>query len=206
MAYVPISIALRQEVNHVINNLAGVERQSLGGAPEVVVSEDDITRELWGEHYRLRDKVPAAWRNLVRQIVVRVETAAGDIIYNQYHILNALADAPPRCGINHIAIRSDDPRAVKYTAWYKEIKELEDRWRKVRDTVDSFLRQCKSLNEAVKVMPELEHYLTPRLKAKLEEKTVRVKSKTTVTAPDQEARENLIHSFVSARISGGGGV
>ena len=75
--------------------------------------------------------------------------------------------------------------------------EIIDRWKKIENEVVGFLKQCKSLNEAVKLVPNIKLYVNPEDIERLERKVERkVREQVTVNI-DVDA---ITASAVAARL------
>lgn len=202
MAYVGITQALKGEIRHTISGLCKKEISALGEPPQVIPTVAEAEAAYWGNYLHLRDQIPQRWKSQEHQILVVIYEEDGKTpIYRNYHYLSSYIPAPPRIEGQNVIIPLSDPRAQAYAKWYTNHKDISMRWNKVQDTIIGFLNTCKSLNEAVKLMPEVAHYVPNYLLEKLEEKRGPRKKESTAVVPDQEARDEMLASLVAARIS-----
>ena len=83
-------------------------------------------------------------------------------------------------------------------------KECQDRWDKVKKQMTTFVEQCKSLNEAVKLFPDLRRYLNKNLLERLDAKVTKTKSAESDAAKALASLdvEALNASTVLARMAG----
>ena len=100
------------------------------------------------------------------------------------------------------------PGFAAILAWRMSQKEMSRRWEKVREDIVGFLSSAKSLNEALKLWPDVARYVDKDLVAKVNEKTV---AKVKPAVSDAMARlaamdmDAVVSSTVLARLAGAGG-
>lgn len=75
--------------------------------------------------------------------------------------------------------------------------EIDAKWDKVTKDIKEFLEKCKSLNEAVKLLPTLRMYLDPNDIARMEKKVERAPRKELVADVDSEG---ITAAAVAARL------
>ena len=66
----------------------------------------------------------------------------------------------------------------------KQVHEIDKRWQKVAADVDSFLRKCKSLNEGVKLFPNIRAYIGAKDLERLD-----------VKPPPKQERQNIVEGL-----------
>lgn len=200
MAYVAISNQLKYDIRNKIYRMRSLEVHGLGEPPTIIPTTDELAAGYWGSYLPLRDRIPQSWKNSVGQIRVDAFNAAGNMIYSQYYA-HAYMDGPPRRdGMAKVELHVGDPRVDKYVKWQEEAAAIQERWGKVENTIMDFLNTCKSVNEALKLMPELAHYLDKHIIDRVNRKVEKKKGSEAVL-PDQELRDTMIASVVAARLS-----
>jgi hypothetical protein len=65
------------------------------------------------------------------------------------------------------------PQAEDYLKWSKEMATIEMRWGKVREQIVAFLKSCKSLNQALKLWPDVRIYIPDEFIKRAERKVER---------------------------------
>lgn len=85
--------------------------------------------------------------------------------------------------INVIMDVKDDPRFEEYLNNWTTYKQIEARWIKVENQIVKFVEQCKSLNEAIKLWPDVATYVPQTYLNKIAEKPP-AKAKTASTAAE----------------------
>lgn len=212
MAFVGISNKLRDDVRHTIGKMCEAERNTIpleDVAYTVQTSADWFVTKAWGENLHLRDQIPQDWKktdaNYARFFVDTQEHGSFGIRAN---LPNRIDDFPPGYeSYNAFSVKESDPsipKEVKETVEaMKGRAEIEKRWNGIGDQVNKFLSNCKSLNEALKLWPDLEHYIP-------KEYVERVLEKRTSTKVESKAAEILssidtqgvMAAAVIARMSG----
>lgn len=209
MAFVGISNRLIDDVRDGIRGMCSAELKTAGEVEHIRVTEHDhwFIDLAYGEHLHLRDVIPADWKKT----------------YNGYGNIQILADGdtysldtrgeevkglPP----NHRDYRAfvasvDNPRLPESVREQVTIirtrRDMERRWNGVRDKVITFLESCKSLNEAIKLWPDIEHYVPKeyieRVLAKREKATTESRAAEILGSIDTQ---ELTAAAVIARLSG----
>lgn len=199
MAYVAVSNQLKYDIRNKIYRMRHLEIHGLGEQPQIVPTREELEAGYWGNYLPLKDQIPGHWKETVGQI--RVDAFNGhDMVYSQYYNHSYMDGPPRRDKMAKIVLHAGDPRVDKYLKWKSEVKDISDRWEKVENTIMSFLNTCKSVNEALKLMPELAHYLDKDVIDRVNRKVEKKKGSEAVL-PDQELRDTMIASVVAARLS-----
>lgn len=201
MAYVGITHALKGEIRGTIRQLAQKELNALGPVPEIVPTISEAEEAYWGPYIHLRDVIPTLWKGSERHVTLIARGKEGETILHTHYTFNQHIPTPPRCHTMLVTLSYEDERVKRFAEHYYNSKDIQDRWTGVRDTLMDFLNTCKSLNEAVKLMPEIVHYVPKYMLDKLEEKRGPRSKESKAVVPDEEARNNMIASLVAARIS-----
>lgn len=201
MAYVGITYALKNEVQQCIRAMMQKELNALGAQPDISPTVQEAEEAYWGPYIHLKDVIPTDWKRHEVQVQFRVIGKEGEVILHTYHHFNQHIPAPPRTHSNSVTIAYEDVRAKPFAEYYYNVKDIRERWSNVQNTLLTFLNSCKSLNEAVKMMPEVVHYIPKYQLDKLEEKRGPRSKESKAVVPDEEARSNVIASVIAARIS-----
>lgn len=198
MAYVAISQELVQRVNNNINSMRRAEVNSV--CPELDSSYARDASYLfnlgcWGEHMHLMDVIPVDWLHKHETASIMV---CGDVEINgDTHRIAKSANfggltkayAKPSksggswgdtsCRLSIEELRALPENTVGRTELIKRFEdacteyEIHLRWDKVEREVTGFLRRCKSLNEAVKLVPSITMYLSREDIVRMERKVTR---------------------------------
>lgn len=166
MAFVGISQKLISDVRNVCNRMCAAELNTVGDVGNVKLTEHDHWyKELcYGKHLHLMQTIPQEWTRIYRGYG-NFHVSEGE---RHYSIGTQASDSIPGMPPNHndygaFTVSIDDPRLPEEVKLMvhkiRERKEIEQRWNSVRSKVCDFLDSCKSLNEAIKLWPEVEHYL-----------------------------------------------
>lgn len=171
MAYVAITESLIGRVSSTISERMGLELntlvnpqvaiQSLHNDPRAVqvianklwAGLDDIRGRIWEFNYPLS----------VSLIVLSAPQSAGGEVVGSQTIM--IADAPctikrePYENYQIIVHPEDSPAFAEIVEHHNIWAECANRWLKVQEQVVTFLRSCKSLNEAVKLWPDVRTYI-----------------------------------------------
>jgi hypothetical protein len=209
MAYVSISVALLGRVNDKIHTMRQVEIKSLGEEPKVSLSSANpfVHRTLWGEHLHLMNLLPDTWINEVEKFSIRIKTPESKDrpFLSTVHISNGKAIANPAHAyygsvydVDHTA-----PELMLMLEYATKVRDTDKRWDDVKDKVIGYLKNCKSLNEAVKTWPDVKYYIHKDDMDRLGFK--REASGKSTSAADALADMNvdeLVGAAVIARMSG----
>jgi hypothetical protein len=208
MAYVSISSALLERVEQNIFNMRTAEVKSLGEEPKIVLSSTNplVHRTLWGEQLHLMNLLPETWTNEVEKFNIRVRVPEQDKPFlSTIFISNGKAVANPAHAyygsvydVDHTA--NELALMLEYAI---KVRDTDKRWDAVKDKVIGYLKNCKSLNEAVKTWPDVKYYIEQEDMKRLEVK--REASTKSTAAAEALANMNvdeLVGAAVIARMSG----
>jgi hypothetical protein len=187
MAYVAISGALIEDVQDQIKKLRGSEVKAI---PEVSrymkmsTLPEDLVQRMWGEHYHLRDVIPSKWKRKRDDLQLRVNYLSAE--GNEQHIEvqinftgNNIECPPDASGYHYTVIVEEDFHLVApYVAYAKQVHEIDERWDKVKSQIVQFLKGCKSLNEALKLWPDVRIYIPKQYIERIERKVERATADT----------------------------
>jgi hypothetical protein len=186
--YVPITKPLKDEVFRTIDRLQRAEaatatpHQTL--FTEVVrdpVVQANIINLLWAPETDLRARLSKY--DQPRTVYVNfkdlepTENPDGSVSIKETNLrVSVNLEVPCFCGNSSIHLEVPvgiDPRMAEVLRLVKIESEIKTRWENVKQQVLNFLESCKSLNEAVKLWPDIKRYLPADAIEKLERKTER---------------------------------
>jgi hypothetical protein len=191
MAYVAISQILLSDVRQTIINKRHTEINLLTKpSQDITIPQDEwLTRKLWGEHIGLINLTPHSWKRHADTLRIHYKyinsASLGASLMLDLHSAQGNYELPPRSDSSWIEVTDAelvgaDPllteRIVQLKAYKEEHDEIEARWTKVRNDVASFLEHCKSLNEALKLWPDIRIYIPQRYLDKAETVTKKAKA------------------------------
>jgi len=179
MAYVAISFDLRDNVRR---NIEAMRRRELHAAAPKEKTESIRSHQItpqhlelvWGEHLHLKNVIPQKWYRKVQNVYLKAERKIGDTDVSAtltYEFPDTIP-APP--GSEHY-IRKDVgeefPGMKELLDAAVSRREIELGWNKVHDQVTTFIKNCKSLNEALKLWPDVKLYIPQNYLERVEQKT-----------------------------------
>lgn len=187
MAYVAISERLRDDVRMSIRSkqsqeLALIPKPSL---PTIQPDDPRVIERFWGEHAHLRTQIPLEWCSKIDslQFTTTYEQVPGDPestnnMNVSVSIVGGVIRGAPKCDTYYprIAVPADAPEVVDHVATAQQQYAVMTKWNKVGTDVMNFLTSCKSLNEALKLWPDVRIYIPQSYIDKAEEKTVKAKA------------------------------
>lgn len=226
MAYVPLTDANRSAIRAVLMGLQRKEEATLGDETVLVnkITEYEplrtvVVEALWGDYIDLFDRldtlsrtanVPVSWEYAINHtdgtqtfhdervvitdiripVVVKMD-GWGNINSSLTKLKGHQIFSDP------IFMELRNLRQVQY--------ECSDRWEAVIRQVTGFLDKCKSLNEAVKLWPDLRRYVPADLQRRLDLKPEREKTDASSAAEALKAidMDAVNTSTVLARMAGG---
>lgn len=223
MATVGISGALISDVTTKIHKMRDADvNQSHPTVDSIIGCNDDnrLAYKLhWGEYAHLKDIIPKDWMVAASELNIDVTftMSSGNIQHARFK-LSSLRD---------FYFRPTSSRDYYYTprielaqddlAWHDEFPQmavLKERlvahiarseaiadWEKVEANVLSTLRNCRSLNEALKLVPTLRMYIPKEYLDRHDAKVTRSKSETTLSLT-QEQLDAMVAAAVSAKMAG----
>lgn len=187
MAYVAISTDLRENVRLTINSKMQAEKNltTRPGSPSISNTDPRLMQKLWGDHLALKDVIPLDWCTRTDSLSL-FTTFPPDPDNPSSHqnmtvsavLIGGNIYGPPRSDTYNLKLTlpPDAPEVVEHVQYTQTIHAIELKWRKVREDVLSFLENCKSLNEALKLWPDIRIYIPANFLARAEEKTVKAKA------------------------------
>ena len=189
MAYVGISKALIQEVRNQINIMRVKESDAVPDSTEnlkITGNEQWFQEAMWGENYHLVSSLPSKWFRTGSTRCTVYHNWPADMEFNlenrrlrsefelAAHVENV--QMPHHVYNNSgfmVKLTEEQSVAMGLGNVPNEIaqrKEIHERWQGVRRQVLEFLESCKSLNEALKLFPQIRVYIPKDYLDKLDEK------------------------------------
>lgn len=174
--YVAISRELIDFTRKQIRRMSEVEEAA---APSAHIVVDDTSTPfalqlIWGEHQNLRGQIPDTWLQQLERI--RINLVGHDSVQFSLDVKFTRSVYVPHdlSAYNH-APRTIDPtlypEVMAAMNVMRERTEINRRWIAVRAQVIGFLEQCKSLNEAIKLFPQIRTYVPAEYLARVDKKT-----------------------------------
>lgn len=211
MAYVAISKDFRDRVTYKIQGMEKAELNSIGQEPPITLSPEtpSLLDAVWKEHLHLRHVIPADWTSSMDSFSAKFELPVEGSEAKFSHSFNIkLTDVmrtPPNFYKYHHQVVDHNASEFSHLLdWVKKKQDINARWQKVLVQVQSFLENCKSANEAVKLWPDVKMYFDAHDIQRLETKTERSGSSTSNAAQvlAQMDVNELTGAAVIARMSG----
>lgn len=197
MAYVATTEKTIEQIRRNIEAMQNAEIATTGGLVpkfneimEIKELREEIEASAWGEFIDLRNRLTdrMSWRGNVTiyvyynnpnsnvlsgtkhtAVTIKVEKFPFGMLPNDtYYKLTSYDYAFP-CGHEH-------PHIQDIQQLLMEIDEIKTRWEKVSKQMLTFIRSAKSINEAVKLWPDVKAYLPKDIIDRLEEKSTRKES------------------------------
>jgi hypothetical protein len=149
----------------------------------------DIMDRVWGNHLHLANQMPQEWKMYRDEVELRVEIPREDGTVHKIDRTIRLVGGihmmcppeTPKYGFR-IEVPADHELMAEYVTYQKEVDEVKQRWKKVATEIVKFLQNCKSLNEALKLWPDVRIYIPNEFIVRVEHKAER--SAATSTALD----------------------
>lgn len=191
MAYVAISGKLLDAIDMRIRAMRAAEIEALGPRPNVSLtgSESYLLEVAWGEHLHLKDIIPKRWTGRAETMYLefRMTLSGGESATATHYVgLSPGLLLPPNYRAGHggptIVAPPDVPELAELRNHYVQVAEIELRWNKVDRQVTKFLGECKSLNEALKLWPQLVSYIPKEYVDKVMEKREQTKTESRAAA------------------------
>jgi hypothetical protein len=213
MAYVSISAGLLADVVLKIHTMRDAERKPYIQSNSLTIDPDSpfMVALIYGEHAHLKHQIPVGWLWTDNDIRARfVDTTSEGREFTHTLKIDFGRQVPlPRnvtgygdSGQNVIT-NLEAPEIKEYADKNRADMSIIDRWKIVEEQVTNFLKNCKSLNEGLKLWPQLSMYIPSDDIARVERKTAKVKEVSGAAASLATMdTDMLIGSAVIARMSG----
>ena len=214
MAYVAISGELKENVKEQIKNL---QRKDSGSIPSVSSGitldtiPDDLKDKVWGEHRHLEAMMPKEWKLFRDDLTLKTKFLLENIVVCDASFevsFNEPFACPPNTRPYSFAVAVDEyyPLVAEFLVYRKKIAEVDARWDKVRMDVLRFLENCKSLNEALKLWPDIRIYIPKQYIERVEKKAERTVSNTSALDILKGIdTDGAVAAAIGARLASAGG-
>ena len=193
MAYVAISQTLIEDVRRSIEfkmraEHATIARPALASNYTLAGAEREAFMiDKWGPHVHLEPLLPPHWTPVAQTISLRCDYSFPDPDHEGSFMLGSVTTTcnfvpplrlPPGSDTYNLraVVSREHPAVAPHAAYDVEIRRVTRRWAKIRDDVITFLRSCKSLNEALKLWPDVRIYVPQSYLSRAEEKTAKAKA------------------------------
>ena len=174
MAYVAISSALIDSTSANIERMKNKERSSIPETPYDMTldANDPLAMQMaWGTHVHLRSVIPEGWTQSVSRICVVIPVTSDGITWTTEFTLRSQNGSfvVPNLrsnGYDSINVKITDEHsftqtvAAQHIANMTKLREIDNKWKKIKSEVKEFLNASKSLNEALKLWPALALYIS----------------------------------------------
>jgi hypothetical protein len=214
MAYVAISGELKENVKEQIKSL---QRKDAGSIPAVSSGitldtiPDDLKDKVWGEHRHLEAMMPKDWKLFRDDLTLKTKFLLenSDVCSTSFEVsFNEPFACPPNTRPYSFAVEVDEHYSLvaEYLVYRKKVAEVDARWDKVRMDVLKFLENCKSLNEAIKLWPDIRIYIPKHYIERIEKKAERTVSNTSALDILKGIdTDGAVAAAIGARLASAGG-
>jgi len=212
MAYVSISQDLRSAVRSNIDKMRRMEKEGIK-LPEAIqdkrMSGADLAMEqlVWGAHYPLKAMMPKEWLTKTESVNFRAnltfENGANQKVGFRVTFSPVMLTPPnaDRYGYD-VDLPVDHPAIPDLTAYYTEMRSIEKRWKDVGHQIMEFLGACKSLNEALKLWPDVRIYIPKEFLERVERKVERTTNSGGAEAIKKVDTDAAVSAAAIARMMG----
>lgn len=187
MAYVGISGELITNVENHISRMRHKERDAFtkpSGTLELSEAPQEVVALLWGEYAHLQNLLPEEWMCKNTGVDLHLNYTLDDSPDADKHSTTFTIKyskqlmAPPNVSSYRYDVQvpmntCPIPLAEDFLKWSKEMSAIESRWATVRKQIVTFLKSCKSLNEALKLWPDVRIYIPDEFIKRVERKVER---------------------------------
>ena len=203
MAYVAISGNLEERTKDIISAMRRAEVESIPKyEPVMSVDSDFINRTVWKEYLHLKTQMPGKWLHSTENI--NVEFKVGEKTATHGFKMASPYLIPPRVApyqVHEIPDTETDPEFLNCLRYYSVLLEIHARWNKVDKDVRNFLNSCKSLNEAVKLWPDVTMYINPEDINRMGVKREKARESEALAALASMDTDMLVGAAVISRMS-----
>jgi hypothetical protein len=218
MAFVGITAQMCHEVRQNIKSMRDAELKQLGESPaqsiQLTGDEPWLKDAVWEGRTDLIGLLPSHWFGNPEFVDFAFYADLGTgkdkhIASKRVREFNKFPLPPMYKNSSYptvtVKFGTNVPEFLKDTVSYSEkYSDIEQRWSKVTDNVNKFISNCKSLNEALKLWPDLRVYIPRYYMDRVNKKPERKeKQESNAAAVLAEINTDEIHaSAVIARMSG----
>lgn len=211
MAYVAISASLLNEVENKIRRMKEADENLVQKPIDHIdyhALPSDLEQLLWGAHYHLKDVVPDDWKVYSKDFRANTKFVhEGTEIKSMVSIKTAMAaSAPPKASsyTTHFDVAPDHPIIAEVVQRDVAYYENNKKWKAILRQIKDFLNNCKSLNEAVKLWPDVRIYVPQHYMDRMLAKSERTAEKISKASEflKQIDTDNAVAAAVGARMAG----
>ena len=211
MAYVAISSQLLNEVDNKINRMKEADSNLIQKPIDDFTYNtlpSDLDQLVWGEHHHLKNVIPDDWKVYSKDFRANTKFMHdGTELKSLICIKTAVGTAaPPKSSsyTTHFDIPADHPLIAEVVQ--RDIADYENRkkWKAIHRQIKDFLNNCKSLNEAVKLWPDVRVYIPQSYMDRMLAKSERTAEKISKASEflKQIDTDNAVAAAVGARMAG----
>lgn len=211
MAYVAISATLINDVENKIRRMKEADDNLIQKPIDEITYQtlpDDLDQLIWGNHYHLKNVIPDDWKVYNKDFrantkfmhdttelksMVAIKTAVSTAAPPKSSSYTTHFDVPPTHPIIAEVVQRD-------VAYYENNKK----WKAIQRQIKDFLNNCKSLNEAVKLWPDVRVYIPQSYMDRMLAKSERTAEKISKASEflKQIDTDNAVAAAVGARMAG----
>ncbi len=204
MSYVAISAAF---INDVKSKLRQMRNKEVSAIPsldyKISNTRTDLVGWAWGKHLHLMEQMPASWCQKISSTNLRIDKADRQLRMN-VDIVPPLVTPPGPGPSGMLSVLADDPEIKPFVDHEQTLHEINQRWNKVDEQIVSFFKKCKSVNEALKLWPQIDMYIPSQYISRVNEKKERSSGGPSEAAEALKAldTDHLTTAAVISRMSG----
>jgi len=219
MSYVSISRDLTLEVSNFITGLANTELNSMSNFDRIVedINKDESFKQMldnimWGEYIDLQPRLEtfSLKGRIDLQIACTRTIADGtfDTFTTELRVNNVSVPVTSKAkfGYGYMELPIDaemHPLLLEARELALLRRECSKRWEKVKEQVTKFLGSCKSLNEAIKLWPDVRRYVPTEYLKRVDTKVEKAKTKSSGADALAGMDMDMVNtSLVLARMAG----
>jgi len=158
--------------------------------------KETITTHMWGEHIALRNQIPEVWKVKAKEVNVSL-LFAGKLVTEGIKV-NEKFIFPPNTRVSYdqvdVKLPVVDGLAADFAKRHIEYKVAllahQTKYKEVSNQIEKFLKDAKSLNDALKRFPDLALYIPKiyldRIELKVERGAKEVEYKEEVEGPEMD--------------------
>lgn len=178
-----------------------------------VDASEFLTKASFAEHYHLKDLIPQSWmvQSSTGYLYVELPNEGKSSMRFENQTNVCFRPTPDRynmtdvrCTLAFIEDNVDLPgvsEIKRIVDMDMAIDEIRTRWQTVAEKVGEFLKRCKSLNEAIKLWPEVSLYIHPDDMDRFNRKVERSNKLRTDVLEGIDTQELTAHA-IAAKLSG----
>lgn len=211
MAYVSISQELINEVSNKLGRMRSAELSAMPDTDKFGIEllaapggKDYVDSLVWGPLLDIKSRLDA--ENLTTNLTVHFQLGKGSVNLPSYLIPRRSTNSYYMDVKASMETAPEELRALlrRFEETFTQREECAQRWKTVEKQVKDFLNKCKSLNEALKLWPDVRRYVDTRFLERVEKKVERSASAGSDAAEALKAidMDTVQASTVLARMAG----